>query len=52
VLALADQGWRRALADDEHLRAGLNVALGQVAHPAVARALGYAYADPMSLVAA
>jgi len=52
VLALADQGWRRALADDEHLRAGLNVALGKVAHPAVALALGYAYSDPMTLIAA
>src|SRR5207247_4969602 len=26
VLALADQGWKRALADDPHLRQGLNVA--------------------------
>ena len=41
VLALADQGWRRALADDPHLRAGLNCCAGRVTHPAVAAALGY-----------
>ncbi|HMA91019.1 MAG TPA: alanine dehydrogenase, partial [Burkholderiales bacterium] len=30
VLALADKGWKRALADDEHLRNGLNVARGKL----------------------
>ncbi len=30
ALALADKGWRAALRDDVHLRAGLNVALGHV----------------------
>ena len=40
VLALADRGWRRALAEDPHLRHGLNVCRGQVTHPAVARELG------------
>ena len=30
VLALADKGWRHALADDPHLRDGLNVAFGKV----------------------
>lgn len=50
VLALAGKGWRAALADDEHLRAGLNVAAGRVTHPAVARALGYAYTDPVRLL--
>lgn len=49
VLALADKGWRRAVADDPHLRGGLNVALGQVTHPAVAEALGYAFTDPATL---
>ena len=39
VLALADKGLRRALADDPHLRAGLNVHDGQVTHKAVANAL-------------
>ncbi len=50
VLALAGKGWRAALADDPHLRAGLNVAAGRVTHPAVARALGYAYTDPVRLL--
>ncbi len=44
ALALADKGWRKALADDTHLRAGLNIAAGQVTHPAVARDLGFACA--------
>jgi alanine dehydrogenase len=39
VLALADKGLR-ALADDAHLRAGLNVHDGKLVHPAVADALG------------
>ncbi len=45
VLALADQGWGRALAADPHLAAGLNVHNGRITHPAVARALGMAYED-------
>jgi alanine dehydrogenase len=49
VLALADKGWRRALAEDEHLRNGLNVARGKLAHRAVAEALGLAYTPPDSL---
>jgi alanine dehydrogenase len=43
VLALADKGWRRALDEDPHLRAGLNVAGGRITHPEVARALGLPY---------
>jgi len=39
VLALADKGLR-ALIDDSHLRAGLNVHDGRLVHPAVAQALG------------
>jgi alanine dehydrogenase len=50
VLALADKGWRRALGDDVHLRNGLNVALGKVTCQPVAEALGYAYADPLSVM--
>jgi alanine dehydrogenase len=49
VLALADKGWRKAMADDPHLRAGLNVAAGQVTHAAVAQALGCAWSDPTGL---
>ena len=37
VLAIAGKGWRGALADDPHLRAGLNVCRGRVSHPAVAQ---------------
>jgi alanine dehydrogenase len=44
VLALADKGWRKALADDPHLRAGLNVYDGHIAHRAVAEALDLPYA--------
>jgi alanine dehydrogenase len=40
VLALANKGWRKALADDAHLRAGLNIEGGRVTHAAVAEALG------------
>ncbi|QDX80731.1 alanine dehydrogenase [Denitratisoma sp. DHT3] len=40
VAALADKGWRRALADDPHLRRGLNVCAGHLTHGAVAAALG------------
>ena len=46
VLALADKGWKRALADDPHLRNGLNVAFGKVTCQPVAEALGYAYVPP------
>jgi alanine dehydrogenase len=47
VLALADKGWRRALADDPHLKNGLNVHAGAVNHKAVAEALGrnFVHAD-------
>ena len=43
VLALADKGWKRALADDAHLRNGLNVARGKVTHPEVAAAIKASY---------
>jgi len=41
VLELADRGYRQALADDVHLRAGLNIHRGAVTHRAVADNLGY-----------
>jgi alanine dehydrogenase len=40
VLRLASDGWERALADDEHFAAGLNIHAGKVRHPMVAEALG------------
>jgi alanine dehydrogenase len=41
VKAIADQGWRQALANDGGLARGLNVHAGQLTHEAVARALGF-----------
>ncbi len=52
VLALADKGYRRALADDPHLRNGLNVHAGEVTCKEVAGALGYPYREPMEAMAA
>jgi alanine dehydrogenase len=46
VLAIAGRGWRGALADDPHLRNGLNVCLGRVTHPAVAQEFGLALTPP------
>jgi len=43
TLALADKGYRRALADDPHLKNGLNVAGGKVTYKAVAEAHGLAF---------
>jgi alanine dehydrogenase len=52
ALALATKGVRQALADDPHLRNGLNVCGGMVTDKAVARDLGYDYVDPMEALAA
>ena len=49
VRALADHGWRGALARDPHLRAGLSICEGAVTCRAVADALGYAWRDPDSI---
>jgi alanine dehydrogenase len=43
VMALADKGWRRALADDPHFKHGLNVCQGRVTFEAVARDLALDY---------
>ena len=51
VLALANKGYRQALADDPHLRNGLNVHAGQVTCREVAEALGYDYRDPAESIA-
>jgi alanine dehydrogenase len=52
VLMLADQGHQRALADNPHLRAGLNVCQGKVTCREVAAALNYPYHDPLHVLAA
>ncbi|MDC8785366.1 alanine dehydrogenase [Roseateles koreensis] len=51
AVALADKGWKQALKDNPHLRAGLNVAQGQLTYEAVARDLGYAYVPAERLLA-
>jgi len=43
VRAIADHGWRRALANDHGLARGLNVHAGGIAHEAVAHALDLEY---------
>jgi alanine dehydrogenase len=43
ALAIADKGWKKALADNRHLANGLNVCAGKVTYEAVARDLGYDY---------
>jgi alanine dehydrogenase len=50
VLALADKGWKQALRDDPHLKAGLNVCAGQVTCAEVAEALGYPAVEADSLL--
>jgi alanine dehydrogenase len=50
VLELASKGYRRALADDPHLRNGLNIAFGQVTCRPVAEALGYRYTDARAVL--
>ena len=50
VLALAGKGWRRALADDPHLRHGLNVHAGDLTHEAVARDLGLRYTPAEAVI--
>ncbi len=50
ALALADKGWRQAMRDDEHLRAGLNVALGRISCEPVARQHGKDHTPAEQLV--
>lgn len=50
-LQLADKGLK-ALADDPHLRNGLNVHRGRITNRAVAEALGYELAEPKAALAA
>jgi alanine dehydrogenase len=43
VIALANKGWKRALAEDPHLKNGLNVARGKITHAEVAAAFQEKY---------
>jgi alanine dehydrogenase len=45
TLALANKGYKKALQDDAHLLAGLNVIDGKVTYKAVADALGHSYIE-------
>jgi alanine dehydrogenase len=51
VLALADKGWRRAVAEDPNLRNGLNVHDGRLTCRPVAEAQGLAFTAPDQLAA-
>ena len=50
TLALANKGWRKALGDDPHLRAGLNVCAGHVTCEPVAAAHGLPYRSAESVL--
>ena len=50
ALALADKGWKKALSEDKHLRAGLNVHEGMVTYAAVAEAHTLAYTSAESIL--
>jgi alanine dehydrogenase len=52
VLALADKGVRRALVEDSHLRAGLNVHAGRITCRAVAEALKVNYVPALEALGA
>ncbi len=52
VIALADKGWQRALADDPHFKNGLNVCRGRVTFEAVARDLALEYTPADAVLAA
>ncbi|MPZ30396.1 MAG: alanine dehydrogenase [Rhodospirillales bacterium] len=49
ALALADKGWRKAIAEDPHLRNGLNVHEGKVTCRPVSEALALPYTSPEAL---
>ena len=51
VTALADKGYKQALRDDPHLRAGLNVFEGHITYKAVSEALGQPYKAPDEVLA-
>ena len=51
ALALASKGWKKALTDDVHLRAGLNIHDGKVTCEPVAEALGLEYVAAEAVLA-
>ena len=51
IVSIADKGWKRAIADDIHLRRGLNIHAGRVTYEAVAKALGLEFTTPEAILA-
>ena len=51
LLALADKGWRQAVLEDPHLRAGLSTHGGRLTSPPVGEALGLEAITPDQLLA-
>jgi alanine dehydrogenase len=51
ALELADKGWKRALADNPALMAGLNVCKGEVTYKSVADEFGLHYSEPQTMAA-
>ena len=52
ILMLANKGPKQALAEDAHLRNGLNIYQGSVTHEAVAHDLGETYVPALEALAA
>ena len=50
LLAIANKGWKKALAYDANLKNGLNICKGNVTYQAVATELGYDYVSPDTLL--
>ncbi|MBP8932667.1 MAG: alanine dehydrogenase, partial [Paracoccus sp.] len=50
MLALAGKGWRQALRDDAHLRAGLSTHEGMLTSGPVAEALGLDWTTPEQII--
>lgn len=50
TLSMANQGWQKAMQQDEHLLHGLNVHEGMLTYEAVATAQGLEFTDPASLI--
>lgn len=50
IMKLANVGWKKALQQDVHFLAGLNVHAGKVTNKHVAEALGYDYMPPETVV--
>jgi alanine dehydrogenase len=50
ILALANKGWRRALQDDPHLRAGLEIVSGVIVSAPGATAHGQSFTSPLEVL--